>query len=159
MLEYAHARARSLDKVVHFLRQNAESRDFAVGSFDLVVSHILIHETSNTAIRNIVREAHRVLRPGGFVAHAETSLYRHLPPYEAFMLDWDARNDNEPYWTAYHHVDPAALAAETGFGAENAFEWSIPSALNEPDGDRTRGRFQAGATEPCDAAIELAEAR
>lgn len=144
MLEYAHARARSLGKAVHFSQQNAESLDFADGSFDLVVSHILIHETSNKAIRNIMREAHRVLRPGGFVAHAETPLYRHLPPYEAFILDWDARNNNEPYWTAYHHVDPAALAAETGFGAENAFEWSIPSVLNEPDGDRTRGRFQAG---------------
>lgn len=144
VLEYGHARARALGKVVHFSQQNAESLDFLDGSFDLVVSHILVHETSNKAIRNIMREAHRVLRPGGLVAHAETTLYRHMKPYEAFMLDWDARNNNEPYWTAFHHLDPEVLAEQTGFGRENAFEWSVPSALNEPDGDRTRGRFQAG---------------
>jgi ubiquinone/menaquinone biosynthesis C-methylase UbiE len=144
VLQYAHARAASLGKAVHFSQQNAERLDFPDNSFDMVVSHIVVHETSHKAIRNIMREAHRVLRPGGFVAHAETLAYRHMKPYDAFMLDWDARNNNEPYWTASHQLDPWALAAETGFGRDNAFEWSVPSALNTPDGEKTLGRFQAG---------------
>ncbi|MSO64578.1 MAG: class I SAM-dependent methyltransferase [Alphaproteobacteria bacterium] len=49
-LRYAHARAEALGKVVHFSQQNAEATDFADESFDLVVSHLLLHETSNAAL-------------------------------------------------------------------------------------------------------------
>jgi len=50
VLRYAHARAESLSKKVHFSQQNAEAMDFEAGSFDLIVSHILVHETSNGAM-------------------------------------------------------------------------------------------------------------
>ena len=57
MLRYAHGRAESLGCKVHFSQQNAEHTDFADESFDLVVSHIMMHETSNRAIRNIMQES------------------------------------------------------------------------------------------------------
>src|SRR5205807_7337786 len=64
MLRYAHARAEALGRRVHFSQQNAESTNFRDESFDLIVSHILLHETSAKAVRNIVRECHRLLRKG-----------------------------------------------------------------------------------------------
>ena len=97
MLRYAHARAESLGAKIHFSQQNAEQTDFEDGSFDLVVSHILLHETSEKAIRRVIAECHRLLRPGGLMVHAETPPYKNLEAFDAFMLDWDTRNNNEPF--------------------------------------------------------------
>ena len=143
VLRYAHARAESLGSRVHFSQQNAERTDFDDGFFDLIVSHILVHETSNTGIRNIMRECHRLLGDGGLVVHAETPPYRDLPPYDAFMLDWDTRNNNEPYWGASHELAAADLAAETGFDPAKAFEAYQPSAFDAAEARRTKV-FQGG---------------
>lgn len=143
VLRYAHARAESLGKPVHFSQQNAERTSFPDGHFDLIVSHILVHETSHVAIRNIMREAHRLLSPGGIVIHAETPPYRDLDPFDAFMLDWDTRNNNEPFWGASHEIVPADIAAETGFDPAQAFEGMQPSAFDEAEARRTKV-FQGG---------------
>jgi SAM-dependent methyltransferase len=143
VLRYAHARAESLGKKVHFSQQNAEKTDFEDGSFDLIVSHILVHETSNGAMRRIMKECHRLLADGGLVVHAETPPYRDLPAYDAFMLDWDTRNNNEPYWGASHEIVAADIAAETGFDPAKAFEAYQPSAFEAAQAKRTNV-FQGG---------------
>ncbi|MEM9878024.1 MAG: class I SAM-dependent methyltransferase [Pseudomonadota bacterium] len=143
VLRYAHARAQSLNKPIHFSQQNAEATDFEDGSFDLIVSHILVHETSGKAIRTIMKEAHRLLRPGGVIIHAETPPYRDLEPYDAFMLDWDTRNNNEPFWGASHEIKAAEMAEETGFDPEKAFEGYQPSAF-EVDKAKRAKVFQGG---------------
>jgi len=94
MLRYAHARATSLGRRVHFSQQNAESTNFPDEPFDLIVSHILLHETSAQAIRNIMRECHRLLRKGAMTIHAEVPRYAGMDPYDSFMLDWDTCNNN-----------------------------------------------------------------
>ncbi|MBO9708296.1 MAG: class I SAM-dependent methyltransferase [Caulobacter sp.] len=143
MLRYAHARAESLGKPVHYSQQNAEKMNFPDGYFDLIVSHILVHETSHVAIRNIMRETNRLLSPGGVVAHTETPPYRQLEPFDAFMLDWDTRNNNEPFWGASHEIVPADMAEETGFEGAKAFEGLQPSAYESADAQRTKV-FQGG---------------
>jgi SAM-dependent methyltransferase len=143
VLRYAHARAESLAKSIHFSQQNAERTNFPDGHFDLIVSHILVHETSHVAMRNIMREAHRLLSPGGVVIHAETPPYRDLDPFDAFMLDWDTRNNNEPYWGASHEIEPRQIAAESGFSGDKAFEGMQPSAFDEEEAKRTK-IFQGG---------------
>ncbi len=143
VLRYAHARAESLGKAVHFSQQNAESTNFEGGSFDLIVSHILVHETSHKAIRNIMREAHRLLSPGGVVIHAETPPYKDLDAFDAFMLDWDTRNNNEPFWGASHEIAPEAMAKETGFDPKKAFDGMQLSAFDAAEAKRTKV-FQGG---------------
>lgn len=143
VLRYAHARAQSLGKTVHFSQQNAEATDFPDGYFDLIVSHILVHETSHGALRAIMRECRRLLRPGGVVVHAETPPYRDLPAFDAFMLDWDTRNNNEPFWGASHEIVATEIAAETGFDPAKAFEGYQPSAFDEAEAKRTKV-FQGG---------------
>ena len=143
VLRYAHARAESLGKKVHFSQQNAEKTNFSDGHFDLIVSHILVHETSHVAMRNIMREANRLLSKGGVIIHAETPPYRELDPFDAFMLDWDTRNNNEPFWGASHEIVPAEIAGETGFDPAKAFEGMQPSAFDEAEAKRTKV-FQGG---------------
>ncbi len=142
VLRYGHARAEALGKRVHFSQQNAEQTNFEDGSFDLIVSHILLHETSSQAIRNIMKECHRLLKPGGMVLHQEVPQYEGMPPYEAFILDWDTYNNNEPFWGTVHSMDLQKLAEESGFAAQSVIQTMIPSALERAQA-RTK-KFQGG---------------
>lgn len=143
MLRYAHARAEDLGKKIHFSQQNAEFLDFEDESFDLIVSHILLHETSDKAIRNIVGECQRVLRKGGVMIHAETPPYKDMSPFDAFMLDWDTRNNNEPFWSRSHEIDYRQLSVAAGFDADKEFETLIPSAFQIAEAKRSH-TFQGG---------------
>ncbi len=129
MLRYAHARAEALGKRVQFSQQNAERTNFADASFDLIVSHILLHETSGAAIRNIMRECHRLLTPGGMMFHVEVPQYQGMDPYDAFILDWDTYNNNEPFWGAMHDLDLMELARRGGFVDETVVQTLVPSAF------------------------------
>jgi SAM-dependent methyltransferase len=143
VLRYAHARAEALGKPIHFSQQNAEKTNFPDGHFDLIVSHILVHETGNSAMRNIMKEAHRLLAPGGVIAHAETPPYRDMDAFDGFILDWDTRNNNEPYWGASHEIVASKIASESGFDPAKAFEVYQPSAFDEAEAKRTHV-FQGG---------------
>ncbi|MGR8919770.1 MAG: class I SAM-dependent methyltransferase [Gammaproteobacteria bacterium] len=143
MLRYAHARASDLGAKIHFSQQNAEKTRFEDGYFDLIVSHILLHETSEKAIHNIVRECHRLLGEGGMMIHAETPPYKDLEPFDAFMLDWDTRNNNEPFWARSHEIDLKQLSASGGFDPGLEFETLIPSAFQVAQAQRSKV-FQGG---------------
>ena len=121
-LRYGHSRAESFGKRVHFVQDNAEHTQFADQSFDLVVSHILMHETSNRAIRNVLRECRRLLKPGGVTAHVDLAVYHHMDAFDQFMLSWDTYNNNEPFWNAYREMDPTALMGEAGFAEDAIFD-------------------------------------
>ena len=144
MVRYGHARAQALGKVVHFSQQNAEHTDFADNTFDLVVSHILLHETAHTALCNIFKECHRVLKPGGLMVHCETPLYSGMDAYDQFILDWDTYNNNEPFWGPLKDLDLKRITKESGFQPKSFFAKVQPSAVGA---DYARGRtklFQGG---------------
>lgn len=141
MLRYAHARASSMGLPVHFSQQNAEATDFEENSFDLVVSHILLHETSSAAIKNVIKECHRVLKPGGWMLHVETPPYEGMEPFETFLFDWDSENNNEPFWRKSHMLDLVSLAQKSGFQSNDPIQIMVPSAFQETHRTNT---FQGG---------------
>ncbi len=143
MLRYAHARAEALGVPIHFSQQNAEELDFEDQSFDLIVSHILLHETSAKAIRRIMAECHRLLRPGGLMLHGEVPQYAGMDPYDAFILDWDTYNNNEPFWGPVHDMDLEKLAEGAGFSREKVIQVLAPSAFAAAEAKRTH-KFQGG---------------
>jgi len=124
-LRYAHARAESMDTKVHFAQMNAEKTPFPDGHFDIVTSAIMLHETSNAAIRSIFRESHRLLANGGFMLHSEA---RPLPgdPFNVFMQDWSTHNNAEPFLGTLQDLDVLKLVQDAGFG-DRAFEMRVPS--------------------------------
>lgn len=140
MLRYAHARASAMNLPVHFAQQNAEATTYEDNSFDLVVSHILLHETSAAAIRNIIAECHRVLKPGGLMLHVETPPYEGMSPFDTFLFDWDSENNNEPFWRKSHQLDLEALARDAGF-RKPIIKAMAPSAFQEAQRSMT---FQGG---------------
>ncbi len=117
-LRYAHARAEALGKAVQFRQADATATPYEDGSFDLIVSHILLHETSGRAIREVMAECHRLLRPGGLTLHVDLALYDGMDPFDAFMLDWDTHHNNEPFWGTFRDMDAGALLTGAGFPAD-----------------------------------------
>ena len=124
LLRYGHARAESMGAAVQFSQQNAERTVFADGSFDLVVSHIMLHETSRSALPRIVAECHRLLRPGGLMLHLE--IPRGSTPFQQFMYNWEVWNNNETFAVHMTGLDLAGLAVAGGFepGAVEAVDYA-----------------------------------
>ncbi len=115
MVRYAHARAESMGVPVHFSQQSAERMRFEDNTFDFVVSGATLHELSTAGIKNIIRECHRVLKPGGVMLHIEQPQYQGMDPYDQFMRDWDTFGNNEPFWGTLHDLDLEELAVKSGF--------------------------------------------
>ena len=116
MVRYAHARAQHLGKTVHYSQQNAEQTNFPDNTFDIICSHIVLHETSTSAFRNILKENYRILKPGGIMLHLDAA-----PPdegmelFHSFMYDWEAYNNNETFLVRQRDMDWESGATIAGF--------------------------------------------
>ena len=134
VLRYGHARARSLgvDNIA-FVQANAEDLSrYPDGHFDWVQTTMFLHETSGTALPRIMAEAARVLAPGGLMLHLEQPQYDDtMPLFEQFMRDWDAFNNNEPFWSAMHAFDMHAVLATAGLPRECQFEARLRAVVDE----------------------------
>jgi SAM-dependent methyltransferase len=128
---YAHARASALGFDVAFEEQNAEATTFADASFDLVVSHILLHETSGKAMPKIFKECHRLLRPGGYMIHVDLPPFDRMNEFAKFIMDNETYHNNEPFWGAMREMDQVALAVQAGFARDKVKFDTAPMAMQE----------------------------
>jgi SAM-dependent methyltransferase len=149
LLRYAHARAESLGRRVHFSQQDATRTNFPDGHFDLICSSILFHETSAKALPAIVRECHRLLAPGGLAVHGDLPPFWAMDEFNQFMLDCETHYNNEPYWGAMREVDQVEEAVKAGFRRENVQFVMAPSAYRAAAG-HVRS-FEAGEFAPGNA--------
>lgn len=116
LLRYAHARAESMHKVVHFSQQNAEQTHFEDDTFDLVVSSVMFHETSRRALPRILSECARILKPGGVVAHLEVPVrYDQMELIDQVIRDWQSYHNHEPFWGGVCATDVEAALVDAGF--------------------------------------------
>jgi SAM-dependent methyltransferase len=129
MLRYAHARAESLGLAVHFHQMDVARTRFEDQSFDLIVSHNLMHEISTPTRRGLLRESLRLLRPGGVCVHQDVPLrFPGLSEFRKFEMSWDTLNNNEPYWEAYANADLQPEFRAAGFAEECIYVGSLPAA-------------------------------
>jgi len=131
MLRYAHARAKLLGaNNIKFIQMSGEDLSrFDDQSFDWVQSSVFLHELSAKALPKILSESFRVLKPGGLTLHLEQPQYdESMPIFEQFMRDWDAYNNNEPFWSAMHAMDLDAELVKSGFTEESLFHASLKAA-------------------------------
>jgi SAM-dependent methyltransferase len=130
-LRYAHARAQGLGAEVSFEQRDAANTGFADNSFDLIVSHILLHETSARAMPRIFRECHRLLKPGGYMIHADLPPFDHFDLFSEFIVDNETYYNNEPFWGAMRDMDQIQLACDAGFSSDDVFFDQAPMAVLE----------------------------
>lgn len=114
-LKYAHRFAERFGIALHLSQQNAEATDFPDEYFDVVSCCILFHEIPDEAAENVIREAYRLLKPGGIFNLGDIGPYRKLDPYRAFFSDWQTENNGEPYWRSHGMRDLEAMFRAAGF--------------------------------------------
>jgi ubiquinone/menaquinone biosynthesis C-methylase UbiE len=133
-LRYGHARAQALGATnLKFIQMNAEDMSaFADGHFDWVQTTMYLHELSGSALPRIIKEGERVLAPGGLMLHLEQPQYSdEMPLYEQFIRDWDAFNNNEPFWSAMHALDLKSIMESAGFAKDNMFVTGVRAVVDE----------------------------
>jgi SAM-dependent methyltransferase len=139
VLRYAHARAEALGAAIDYSQQNAERTDFADGSFDLIVSHIVLHETSKTALPRILGESRRLLSSGGLMLHLE--IPRGKTDIEKFMHNWESYNNNETFCRYMTGIDLKAEAMKGGFAADEVTVDEFVPRLNVSQMNYTENFF------------------
>jgi SAM-dependent methyltransferase len=133
-LRYGHARAQALGATnLKFIQMNAEDMSsFADESFDWVQTTMYLHELSGSALPRIIGEGVRVLAPGGLMLHLEQPQYSdEMPLYEQFIRDWDAFNNNEPFWSSMHALDLKGIMADMGLPRECQFVTGVTAVVDE----------------------------
>ena len=124
-LRYAHARANHYDLPIHFSQQNAEHTNFEDDSFDLIISHLVLHETSKPALSNILSECLRLLRPGGLMLHLDISRGKDL--YDQFVHQWETYNNNETFSAFLTGADLPGIGVKAGFAQEKISAEEAPA--------------------------------
>lgn len=125
MLRYAHARAESLGVAVHYHQMDASTLGFEDDSFDLVVSHNLMHEIGEAKRRAMIRESLRVVRPGGIVIHQDVAIRNPPTMVHQVERDWDTHFNGEVHWNTYATADLKADMLAAGFAADTVIEHDL----------------------------------
>ncbi len=121
-LRFAHVWAEDKDLAIHYRQADARQTGFADGQFDLIISHILFHETWHDVLPGIMGEAHRLLAPGGVFLNGDT-------PYQPERLSipkqvtnhWQVVNNGEPFWTGFADTDIRQALIDAGFASQQVF--------------------------------------
>ncbi|MGB5631817.1 MAG: methyltransferase domain-containing protein [Waterburya sp.] len=99
---------------IKWVHAAAESTDFPDNSVDLVSACLMFHELPTTAAQAIIKEAHRLLRPGGYLAimdmNPQSEVYKRMPPYILTLL-----KSTEPYLDQYFALDMRQVFTMAGF--------------------------------------------
>lgn len=119
LLRYADERAKSWGKAAVFHQRDAEATGFPDGHFDLVTSHIVLHETSTSALGRILTESRRLLAPGGMAVHVDQPRFDGADAWGTFLQENETWYNNEPFWRKYRTIDLEAAAVAAGFRRED----------------------------------------
>lgn len=132
-LRYGAARAAAMGvSNIRFVQASGEDLSrWPDEHFDWVQTTMFLHELSATAMPRILAESHRVLAHGGLIFHIEQPQYSEaMPLFEQFMRDWDAFNNNEPFWSAMHGLDLKQVMADAGFDRESQFTAGVRAVVD-----------------------------
>lgn len=99
---------------ISWVHAKGEDTGFAKYSFDLVSIAYVLHECPTTAIIDLVKEAFRLLRPGGTIAVTDNSpkskILQELSPVLFTLM-----KSTEPYLDEYYLTDLEGVMREAGF--------------------------------------------
>ncbi|GMH12115.1 hypothetical protein Nepgr_013956 [Nepenthes gracilis] len=102
------------DKSISWIHANGENTGLPSQSFDLVSISYVLHECPATATVNLVREAFRLLRPGGTIAITDNSpkskILQELSPVLFTLM-----KSTEPFLDEYYLLDLEGVMREAGF--------------------------------------------
>lgn len=128
VLRYAHKRANDFCQKITFKQALAEQTGYPDSHFDSIFSYILFHECPIESIPLVIQEMYRVLRPGGVLSIFEFPNHygKQLSPAKRFMVDFDSRDNGEPYSLDFIYCNFRGILEEAGFTLEDGQKISSP---------------------------------
>jgi len=131
MLKYGHQIAEQRGKKITFQQALAEDTGFADESYDLIVAIWLFHELPGKVRDRVVKEAHRLLRPGGVFAIMESPPFENLESdyskLSSFLLDSTGRRMSDPYIPGFFKENRVKMFNRGGFS--DAKDVALPNDL------------------------------
>jgi SAM-dependent methyltransferase len=121
MLEQAQRVGNEHGYAWKLFQMAAEDTGFDAASFDLVASYIVLHEIPAEITRAQMREAFRLLRPGGDMIFCDVTRYAALDKLGVFWAEYTAVNGGEPFWREAASLDLAQAAKDAGFAAVRSY--------------------------------------
>jgi ubiquinone/menaquinone biosynthesis C-methylase UbiE len=113
-LAIAQYRTQQTQRAVEWVHAAAEATPFPDQSFDLVSTCLMCHELPQESTQAILKEAHRLLKPGGHLAimdmNPQSEVFAKLPPYVFTLL-----KSTEPYLDEYFTLDMEQSMVKAGF--------------------------------------------
>lgn len=113
-LAVADYRSKQRNTQITWLHAAAESTGLTNNSFDLVSAFLMFHELPQSATQQILIEARRLLRPGGYLTlmdmNPQSEIYGKMPPYILTLL-----KSTEPYLDEYFALDIEKALVAAGF--------------------------------------------
>ena len=113
-LAVAQYRAQKLGKQANWLHRAGENTELPDNCCDLVSACLVFHELPNSAAQAIIKEASRILRPGGYLAimdmNPQSETFLKMPPYVLTLL-----KSTEPYLDQYFALDVEQAFTEARF--------------------------------------------
>jgi len=121
-LEEAQRRANERGLTWHLFEAAAENTDLEAEQFDMVTSYATFHEIPTRNVKNVLAEAHRLLKPGGCMLVGDVKAYHAYDPYDRWKADfWNQVHGGDPYWREYGTTDLGLLAEQAGFSSAKWF--------------------------------------
>ncbi|MEO1104095.1 MAG: class I SAM-dependent methyltransferase, partial [Pseudomonadota bacterium] len=108
----AHEKSEALDLPVTYIQADCQATGLEAGSADLVTSTMLLHELPRPAIEATIKEAARLLKPGGMLRMLDFQ-YTGDPFRDLAALEHGARN-NEPFMPGAMATDTVGLCEAAG---------------------------------------------
>lgn len=113
-LAVAKYRGEQNQQNITWVHAAAESTGLSTQAFDLVSACLMFHELPTTASVEIIKEARRLLRPGGYLTimdmNPQSQVFLKMPPYVLTLL-----KSTEPYLDQYFSFDLTQAFIEAGF--------------------------------------------
>jgi SAM-dependent methyltransferase len=115
-VRFGHAWAEDQGLAIHYHQMNAARTGFPDEHFDLIVSHIVCHETWHDILDDLLAEMRRLLRPGGLLLNLDIPYQPHMLPMPKQVTNhWQVVHNGEPFWTRFADTDIRAALAKAGF--------------------------------------------
>jgi ubiquinone/menaquinone biosynthesis C-methylase UbiE len=121
LLTMGHLAAEKMGIPVHFKQRDIEHCGEPDGAYDGVLCFAIHHEMPPEAGANALKEAFRVLKPGGDLVVSDVPPFREVSPFLRVLLDWETKNRGEPYFSSHCAMDWGQVLREIGFEDVEAY--------------------------------------
>jgi len=114
-LKMGHITANRLGIPAHFKQRNSVATGEPNASVDAVLSYAVMHEMPRSVGIDLLKEAYRILKPGGDIVISDPPPFSAVEPFQGVVLDWETQHREEPFFSEACSTNWADILKDIGF--------------------------------------------